>query len=272
MYFQVQGVKSYGAKTAAAGTAITRLFQPKRGFFTLLKKFLYTPGATSHTATVMKSLGRTTITAAAAAGATTVTLAANPGPSGNALATGDTVVIRLADGTFHISTITLASLTATLGTALPATSGANLGADVWMLGVVADHAADNQWALATGGQRTIDDTMSGVAQSNGMDEPLLLSIDNITNAGTLDQAFGGWATMFQGGAAMAPMHAENTVAAQDLLDPTDENALGNQGGQFKQGVDSDPYLPGQSPGGLDLNGKPANAPLVALAKAAKGKP
>lgn len=187
------GGNVFGTLTATAGTVINLLIPPRRGAVTRVPQVRYTAGATAHTLTALRSLGRTKASAAAATGQAVVNVTANPGPSGNALAANDWVAIRhSADGItrlYRVSSITALAVTMTVNFAVAVAPGD----DVWMMGAAGDTdprigAAHPAFALASGATTTLADDTTGVACSHAQDEPVLLQVDNATNAGTLNLA------------------------------------------------------------------------------------
>lgn len=203
----VRGHNGCGALTApAAGTPFLVALPAKGGLKTTLDSLLYTPGDTSHTLTAMRALGHTTLSANAAASQAVINLTAQPGPTGNAIAANDFLVIRRAsDGALFAvkvsSVATLAiTLTAVLASALVA------GDEVFFYGVPADTDPLNaglthpSFPLATGAQRTVSNaTGNGVVSSNKNNEPMLLHINNVTTAGAFDRA--AWLYTYQPGSS-----------------------------------------------------------------------
>lgn len=180
-----------GYKTENAATVIVQGSESRQGMLTYMTYLHYTAPATDHTITIMASQGNTTLAAAASAGAATVTITADPGPSGNAIATGDFVGIRKPDGNWFFTTVTVAGLVMTLGTVVP-TGGFASGAKFCMFGAAADsfHAAHTFKADATGDNFFPDSAGPSPAgclrRSTGADEPLLVHSDNIANAGSIE--------------------------------------------------------------------------------------
>lgn len=194
------GFKTYGKKTASAGTKIVQLIEPRAGAYTNLSYLEYTAGATAHVLTVMKPLGTTTLSAAAAAAQAVVNITADPGDytgvqtADNAIAASDRVVVELSDGTFHLDTVSsVSSLAITLATVLPI--AASSGAKFWFFGVEAntnpfDARAHETFNLDASGTTVLGSEQAGdigFFGSNRAYEPLILSIDNATNAGVLER-------------------------------------------------------------------------------------
>lgn len=184
-----------GTLTATAGTAIRYLVQPNRNGKVRASKLVYTAGATAHTATFLRPIGRTTTTSATAASGTVINLTADPGPSGNGIATNDLIAIRETDGVTRLYTVSsVSTLAITLSSGLVA--GVASGGKVWNFGVTgdtnpADGAAHPAFALASGAATTFTDD-NGFVATFATDDPLLLSVNNATNAGTLNQFSWGY--------------------------------------------------------------------------------
>lgn len=124
-------------------------------------------------------------------GVNTFSLAGDPSPRGNGLAAGDLVAIRESDGVTRLYTVlTYTGGTLTLTTNLVA--GVAVGSKVWMFGVEADTdpytgAAHETYALPAG-QTTNHESPWGFIGGHLPDQPVLVSIDNATNAGVLNFA------------------------------------------------------------------------------------
>lgn len=183
------GNNGTGTLTASAGTAIRYLVQPNRNGKARLSKFQYTAGATGHTLTCLRPIGRTTASAAANSGQAVINLTSDPGVTGNLISTNDLLAIRETDGVTRLYVVSsVSTLQITLSTNLVA--GAASGAKVWNFGVTgdtnpADGAAHPAFALASGAQTTINDD-NGFVGTFATDDPILASINNATNAGTLN--------------------------------------------------------------------------------------
>jgi hypothetical protein len=198
-------VFGFGRLTQTAGTAIVRSIYPRKNkaggrqnLRTRVTSLKYTAGVTAHTLTVMRPFGSTTLTAAAANGATVINIAADPqaSSSAGALAGSDYLILELSDGTFQ--TVTVSSVTVlavTIGTALAVSMA--LGARVWAMGVAADSL--DTYALGSSATTTLDGIQLsgrknfGIFESINRYEPIMLSVDNITNAGTLESVSGCYA-------------------------------------------------------------------------------
>jgi hypothetical protein len=190
------GADGCGPKTATAGTAIVQVTTRKKGCKTRIDSVVYTAGATAHTLTIMRPIGRTKLSAAALAAQAVVVLTADPGPSGNGIAANDYVVIMRPDGVPHVGVVSAWNGTTkalTLTANVP-TGGFDSGADVYFYGVIGDtdpqsQAAHPQYPLADAATTTVSNaTGNGVFGSARAGEPLLLHSGNATNAGTLNRA------------------------------------------------------------------------------------
>lgn len=189
--FPAFGGNSLGRVTQSSGTVINRLVPPRRGAFTRVTKIVYTAAATAHTLTAMRSLGTTTLSAAAAASQAVINLTADPGPSGNGIAANDYLAIENDDGTVFLDTVSSVSslaitMTTNLATALSA------GQRVWFFGVAANTdpkllAAHTAFTLTASVTTTYSEPVVGVIASHEENEPILLQSNNATNAGTLEQ-------------------------------------------------------------------------------------
>ena len=191
----VIGVKHFGVHTENAATPINSLVPPRRNCHARIKRVNYTPGATSHTLYAMRPLARTTASAAASASQAVVNLTADPGTGtvAGGIAANDWCVLELADGTFQLNKVaSVATLAVTFTDNLSAAMVS--GARVWFLGAPANGHAT--FSLPTGSTTTLPADASGssnmlgtdLAGTDGPDEPLVLHIDNVTNAGTLNSA------------------------------------------------------------------------------------
>lgn len=196
----LMGYKTYGKITANAGTRIVQLIEPCVDAWTMLGLLEYTAGATGHVLTVMKPLGVTTLTAAAAASQAVVNIAADPGDytgkqvDDNGIAASDRVVVELSDGTYFLTTVSsVATLAITLAASLPYAAAVN--AKFWFFGVEAntnpfDARAHETFNLDASGATIFGSDVpndTGWFCSNNIFEPLILSIDNATNAGVLER-------------------------------------------------------------------------------------
>lgn len=185
-----------GKSTQAAGTRIREILGGAGGLFTHLRNFQYTPGATTHLATVMRDASSAKAASAlAAAGTALVVDTALTDGDTNAIAANDVLAIKLNTGEWHLSTISAWSAgtkTATLNTAIPTGKSVLKGAPVFCYGVEGDtFHAKNTFDLTTGATRTFPNTDTGevsLTRARSPGAPLIISSDNATNAGTLNYA------------------------------------------------------------------------------------
>lgn len=192
------GGNGSGGQTQTAGTVIRQLVPPNRLGYTRVTKVVYTCAGTAHTVTCLRPLGKTTIASAGAAGQAVINLTADPGVAAayggisNAIAANDLVAIRTAsDGITRLYTVSsVATLAITLTGNLSVAVAA--GDTVWFFGITTDtdgrtgaaHPALLPPASAT---TTYEDREGGVVASVAKDEPILVSSNNATAAGTLAQ-------------------------------------------------------------------------------------
>jgi hypothetical protein len=124
-------------------------------------------------------------------GVATFSLAGNPGPPGNALAAGDLVAVRETDGVTRLYTVSsLSAGTLVLTTNLIA--GVAVGSKAWNLGNVTDvdpftGLAHDQFDLPAGVVTALESEV-GIISSHLPDQPLLLDITQLTNAGLVVHA------------------------------------------------------------------------------------
>lgn len=171
-----------GPKTAAAGTAIVLFLDAVSSGRTVINRLSVLVGATAHKLSVMQVLGKDKIRAAAAAAQAVVKIA-----EANALgiATGDYCAVEMFDGTFHVGTVTVGVAADGLK---PITFASNLpkavaeNARLLWFDLPATH---EQVDLAANGRTTFE-AEYGYFGANERGEPLLLHIDNATNASVLE--------------------------------------------------------------------------------------
>lgn len=185
------GGNGVGGLTAAAGTRIRFLIPPVVRGYTRITKLVYTAGATAHTLTVPRPIGKTTANGSAAAAQAVINLTADPGPTGNLIQANDLLAIRETDGVTRLYIVSsVATLAITLTTNLVA-GVANL-ASVWNFGILGDtdpitgraHPTLRGIVLVT---TTYEDREGGVIAGHEVDSPVLVDSDNATNAGVLEQ-------------------------------------------------------------------------------------
>lgn len=184
----------FGSITQTAGTAIIRTvpFRPNR--IARITTLRHKAGTTLHTATVLKSLGSTTVVSGGAAAQADVVLAADPGPAGNGIAANDYVTFELPDGTTFQSTVNAwvaGTLTLTLNDNFP-TGGVAVGAKVWDHGVAGDQTSLAFEMPASATTSYVESIQVGVAEGLA-GEPMVVYVNNATVAGTLQQVAGLYA-------------------------------------------------------------------------------
>lgn len=202
----VVGRKGYGRITQTAGTVITRLIEPHPDAWTRITSVTVNTAATAHILTLLRPLGRTRFSADAAAAQQVVNISADPGdyPSGvrtadNAIAANDYVAYQAADGTFVLDTVSsVATLAITLATNLP-TGGVKEGEYFWFFGIVTDTNPNDAQAhprfnLLANTQTILgrDANLGTIPDHKLLDigrgtfQPLVLVVDNGTNASTIE--------------------------------------------------------------------------------------
>jgi hypothetical protein len=199
MLLQVSFTGDVGRQTAAAGTPIKALCPPRRGHKTRVTTLRYTAAATAHLLTAMRPLAQTTARVAALAGQAVVSLTRDPGTlltPARPVAVNDWLAFEgpLFNGipTFILAQVqavaagpVAGSLNVTLTANLP-TGGIAANATAWFLGIVTDgHPQFNLPASAT---TTLQDIAAGFVGTTLPYQPLLLWVDNVTAAGTLENA------------------------------------------------------------------------------------
>lgn len=183
-----------GKLTQTAGTRIQWLMGGLGNLFTHINFLRVTTGATAHTITLMRGASRTTCaTALAAAGTALVVAAALTDGAGNAIAANDFIGIRLDNGDWHLTSISAwdaPTLTATLTTAIPTGRSVLKGARVTCYGVAGDamHSSYqlNSGAGATNNWPAVTTEGSSLVKATYKGEPIMIDIDNATNASTLE--------------------------------------------------------------------------------------
>lgn len=198
--------RNFGRKTETAGTVIVQTIPPYPGAMTRVCGLRISTLATAHILTVLRPLNIAYASAAVAAGGTSLVLAAQPGDynangtvatADNNIATNDYVVYQNADGTYVGELVTVSSLTLTITAAV--TGGILAGAPVWFFGIVTDTNPNDGFAhprynLAASSTHTFGrgDGISTIRDHKNMNlgdgcfQPLLLIIDNGTNASTIE--------------------------------------------------------------------------------------
>lgn len=176
---------AYGSKTETAGTAILRVIPPRAGHRAWVSGFLYRPGATAHTVTFLTAVAVTTATEAAESGQAVLKLASlNYAPDGSAVANTDYFVVQHSDGTYDAYLYSSASgLSVTMATNLSADVAA--GATVWYMAAPGDHANRQYLTVASADFSATGSEKTRIATARANGEPILVHVDNATNAGNL---------------------------------------------------------------------------------------
>lgn len=185
--------------TESAATEITEIAIPQANKRVKLTTLRYTPAATEHDLKVMKALEQVTLTAASAATDTTLDLSQVTFGT-DTLASGDWLIVELADGTFYATKVSsIASLVATVSPGIPSGKAANANAKVWIMGAPTE-TYHLSFKSGTSAEKTFSDPVGGVGESgfdgggsffrDGLGDPLLFLSANGTNAGALNWGAG----------------------------------------------------------------------------------
>jgi hypothetical protein len=165
-------------KTEPAATVINQLISPAGGYKTVITRLTVTTGATAHTLTVMRPLAVVTTTAAALASQKVVNISSDPGT----IAENDLCVLTLADGTFQLNKVdSVSTLAITFDDDLEAAMAS--GAKVYFLGITTD--GHEQAALPADTETTFE-SLVGYFVANNPGYPMVLSINNATNASVIN--------------------------------------------------------------------------------------
>lgn len=192
----------------SAGTPYLLAVPGKPGAKVKIDLLEVTPAGTAHTATVMRSFGKTTLTSAAATGQAVVNIAADPsgGVAPGPIANTDFVVFRQASsGIFFAAKVSsLATLALTLTANLPYALVA--GDTMWWFGAPGDtdpgtgltHPA---YPLAASTKNTISGPVSGAGfiGAKAVSSPVLVHVDNVTAAGVFNRC--AWLWTYEPGAS-----------------------------------------------------------------------
>lgn len=193
-----------GYHTETAGTEIVEICPPNGRKVPVLRGFSYEAGATEHNLYVMAALGYTTTVTFTAATDTTMDIARNdPGKTianvDEDLAASDWVVYETQYGNLEarkVSSISGSTLTFASGV----TDDVATGAKVWAC-YEAGRSTNKQFRCAASGSTTFDNlhVQGGIPQQDGVQMgvtgqgmPLLVVVDNATNAGKLDYCSFYW--------------------------------------------------------------------------------
>jgi hypothetical protein len=190
-------------QTATAGTRIQVCCGGVQGWVTQLSQFNYTPGATAHTLTMMRSQTATTTTQAVAAGGTTVPCASLlTTHAGGAANSAGLVGIQLDDGTWLLSTLNgvpnTTTFSLTLTTAVPTGRSIPIKSTVCYFGLASDayHAAYQipSSVAGSGSLFTLPIINADVSlcKASLPGQPIVFDSNNATNAGTLTSIYFGY--------------------------------------------------------------------------------
>jgi hypothetical protein len=196
---------SRGEHTETAGTEILEFITPVPGHIPNIEHLIYTAAATEHTATVMRVIGMTEFTSQTQAGSTILNVKdASPGltaainPVDEVLASGDFICWETNFGFIEGGKVSSVSANAiTIGSAI--TYDTAVTGKVWAF-YEPGRSTHIQFKLPANTRTEIDakftggvPTQQGIGWSrNGVNEPLLFHVDNITNAGTLELLWGNY--------------------------------------------------------------------------------
>lgn len=179
----------YGYQTQTAGTRINQMVQGKKDHYTYVTKLSYKAGSTQHALALMRKVSETTLSAAASAAQAVIALTADPGTSSTGgIAAGDHLAVKKPDGTWHHGIVSsVSSLNITLTANVP-TGGFADDARVIFYGAPgdSDHTEKTYAGLASATNNFPPDGGDAVLiRSLGVDEPVIFSSDNASNAGFL---------------------------------------------------------------------------------------
>lgn len=181
--------------TENAGTVITEQIPAIDGYRIALNFMSYTAAATAHTASFMYAEGtgsRNTANAATLSGQADIVCASAPkDPAGNAAAANDIVAFQLSDGTWEFGVVQAVNAnTITLTgniTGVDAGAGGTAilaGGKVNVFGVVGDNKSNKLQLPASVTTKFAEHKTIPLCPYIG--EPMYLSINNATNAGSID--------------------------------------------------------------------------------------
>ena len=218
--FATRSTFGLGSKTATAGTAIVRMIPPRSGgtkkLRTVITTIEYTTSTTAHTISLIRPFANTTVVSAAASGQKVVVLTVDPGlfpkgPSGStslvataATAASDYLVFETPCGAFYFDKVasvaagTVAgNINATMTSNLP-TNGIAAGARVWLMKAAGGNdpftglVNETLTTTASTSNQLWQEIQDGIFSSGGFYEPILVSVDNATAAGTLVRLCGAY--------------------------------------------------------------------------------
>ncbi len=191
---------------------------------TVVTKVCYTTGDTAHVLTIARPFNWTYISGAVLKNTSTLVLADDPGvystnykyalgnggiPSSvadNGIATNDYIVVQLADGTWHLTKVSVSTLTLTLTTALPNPTGVGGVLDGAICYFYGNLTSDTDpatgfanprttIALSTTRDVTWADSAVGIVDALHPGDPLVWHCPHTTHAGTLEYINGYFASV-----------------------------------------------------------------------------
>lgn len=187
----------HGSKTESAGTAILVVVPPVEGKIARLTKFVYEAAATEHTLTVMRPIGQMKTTSPVLAAGNAIPVSSvDPGKTVLAvnedLASADYIVVENVNGDFDayvLTSVTGAIMTITGTTDFDIANNADVFA-MYEVGrathvqipLNASVETDLNNIAIQGG---FSPEQGGQTSRSGISDPLLIFVDNITNAGQI---------------------------------------------------------------------------------------
>jgi hypothetical protein len=223
MSYSTWGTRSFGKKTAAAGTAYTYFIEPTNNAQAIIRFLQFTVLGTAHTLTVMRPLSSQQVsgqsqrcscylTAAAAASQAVININQNPGTytayfpdtpttANNGIAANDYVAFQYPNGNWSVDTVSSVSTLAITLTGNLGTGGLAAAAPVWFFGITTDtnpydgqaHPAYNLFANSS--PLNIGSEGCEVASTFRVGEPLLLYVNNATAASVLERGIAEYANI-----------------------------------------------------------------------------
>jgi hypothetical protein len=239
-YFDGTGAQALNT----AGTPYTIPIPSKPGLLACMDSFIYTAGATAHTAYLMRALGRTTISLAAALSQAVINLAADPGAGlatgANLISANDWLIIQSAATKLYyaVQVSSVSTLAITLTANVPVAFA--VGDKVFFYGIKTDVSPETglvhaNYAMTASTAVTISNlTGNGLVAAYRMNEPILFFVDNITAQGTVNRLT--WLGVYQEGSPisglMGDSHQPHEVLGNVLSGLPWTQILSGLGGMF----------------------------------------
>lgn len=181
--------------TQTAGVLIQAVVPARAGLRAVITLLMYLSQATAHTITILRSLARTKCTVAVSSiGGATITVKDSLFVASNPISSNDYLVIRETDSVCRPYKVSSVSGTGNVSITLTAnlTTGVAVNSDVWWMGITTDtdprtgsaHPVFISTANVTAQFPANGSIPLGLAALD-KDEPLLVSSNNATNAGTI---------------------------------------------------------------------------------------